>query len=180
MTDAPRLYLVAPPTIDDRLSAVLDAVPVACLRVGEATAEAARAVASSRDVPVVLDGAPGPAKRLGLDGVHLRDVGGLRDLRRSWGDGPIIGACCGLSRHDGMVAGEDGADYVCFSPAAEAVDLLAWWAEAVEVPVVAEGGLDGAAIRSVAPYADFVALGEEIWMAEDPAAQARALMRAAG
>jgi len=50
-------------------------------------------------------------------------------------------------------------------------DLFEWWAQMIEVPVVAEGGLTDDALRSLAPFADFVALGAEVWSADDPAAR---------
>ena len=76
-------------------------------------------------------------------------------------------------------AGEAGADYVAFGPVGSGallrgdcadIDLFEWWAEVIEVPVVAEGGLDAALIETLAPLADFIALGPEIWSAPDPAA----------
>ena len=38
----------------------------------------------------------------------------------------------------------------------------------IEVPVVAEGGLDTDLIRSLGPYTDFFGVGEEIWNTDDP------------
>ena len=117
--------------------------------------------------------------RLGLDGVHLRDPRPLRKLRADWGPDPIIGAFCGASRHDAMLAGEAGADYVSFGPVGDNLgageqadrDLFAWWSEMIELPVVAEGGLDVAAIEALADATDFIALGEELWSAPDPVAR---------
>jgi thiamine-phosphate pyrophosphorylase len=52
-----------------------------------------------------------------------------------------------------MAAGENGADYIAFSPVGDMGlgddiraerDLFAWWSEMIELPVVAEGGLDTA------------------------------------
>ena len=196
MTDAPQIYLVTPPEIDaafpDLLAAVLDAVPVACLRLDLATrdgdrvtraADLCREVAHARDVPLVLTEHASLVQALGLDGVHLTDPRPLRKLRAEWGEDPVIGAFCGASRHDGLVAGENGADYVAFGPVGASLgagesaarDLFAWWSEMVELPVVAEGGLDATALETLAPVCDFVALGEEIWAAEDPAARLRDL-----
>ena len=190
-TDAPQIYLISPPEIDaafrDRLAAVLDAQPVACLRLDLATqdadrvmraADACREVAHARDVPLVLADHAALVERLGVDGVHLSDARGLRKLRADWGDDPIIGAHCGASRHDGLVAGENGADYVAFGPvgatplgngARAERELFAWWSEMIELPIVAEGALDHDVVDSLRPVADFIALGEEIWRADDPA-----------
>ena len=202
MTDAPQIYLVTPPEIDagfaDRLSSVLDACPVACLRLSLATgdvervtraADACREVAHRFDVPLVVTDHAALVAPLGLDGVHLSDPRAVRALRRDWGPDPIVGAFCGASRHGGMVAGEAGADYVAFGPvgatplgtgARAEVDLFAWWSETMELPVVAEGALDAGDIAALAPVADFVALGEAVWSADDPAARLRAFAAALG
>jgi thiamine-phosphate pyrophosphorylase len=50
----------------------------------------------------------------------------------------------------------------------------------IEIPVVAQGGLTEALVRSLSPVADFIALGEEIWLADDPVAALIALARARG
>ena len=200
MTETPQIYLVTPPEIEagfpDRLAALLDAHPVACLRLELATrdedrvtraADALREVAHARDVPLVITDHAALAERLGLDGVHLTDARGLRKLRADWGPDPIIGAFCGTSRHDGMNAGEAGADYVAFGPAGATGlgtgeraerELFAWWTEMIELPVVAEGALDADTIAALAPITDFFALGEEVWRREDPVAALSALTAA--
>ena len=191
--DLPQLYLVTPPQVDstfaDRLTAVLDAYSVACLRLHLATrdedrliraADLIRGVTEPRDVALVMSDHWKLAERAGLDGVHLTD--GSRSVKKARADlGPdaIVGAFCGASRHDGMTAGEMGADYVSFGPVGGAdlgeakadADLFAWWSEMIEVPVVAEGALDEAALSHLSRATDFVALGEEIWSADDPAAR---------
>ncbi len=45
----------------------------------------------------------------------------------------------------------------------------------IEVPVVAEGGLDEATLVALAPVTDFFAIGEEIWSTPDPVAALRRL-----
>ena len=40
----------------------------------------------------------------------------------------------------------------------------------IEVPVVAEGALTPELVAELAPVADFLAIGDEIWRAEDPVA----------
>ena len=57
-------------------------------------------------------------------------------------------------------------------------DLFAWWTEMIEVPVVAEGGIDAELARSLAPVVDFFAIGEEIWRSDDPVAALSALTAA--
>ncbi len=193
--DIPQIYLISPPVIEpsrfpDLLAACLDAVPVACVRlalsstdeteVGRA-ADLVRAVCHGRDVAAVIDTHVGIAERHGLDGVHLTDhARSVGRVRKALGPDAIVGAHCGASRHDGMTAGELGADYVSFGPLSAGAlgdgrvadpELFQWWSEMIEVPVVAEGGLDAALIRALAPHTDFFALGAEIWQAGDPAAR---------
>jgi thiamine-phosphate pyrophosphorylase len=188
--EAPRLYLVTPSDdagLLERVLPVLDSREVACLRLQLATrdeerlmraADAMREAAHARDIPVVIAEHQALVERLGLDGVHLSDGRGLGKLRRGWGEDPIIGAHCGASRHDGLLAGEAGADYVSFGPAGASAlgdgtraerALFVWWSEMIEVPVVAEGALDTAAVETLAPVADFFAVGAEIWETDDPA-----------
>jgi thiamine-phosphate pyrophosphorylase len=196
--DAPQLYLIAPALIPaaelgPRLSAVLDAHPVACLRLPGAGDEAelgriadlARDIAHARDVAVVIEDHVALALRHGLDGVHLTNGSrAVRHARKELGADAIVGAFCGASRHDGMSAGEAGADYVAFGPCGPTalgtgdpveLDLFQWWSEMIEVPLVAEGALDAALVRSLWPFADFIAIGPEIWSAEDPAGALAAL-----
>jgi thiamine-phosphate pyrophosphorylase len=196
----PQIYLVTPAEFElgpfpQILAAVLDAVPVACLRLALAThdedrltraADAVRSVAHGADVATVIDTHVVLAERLGLDGVHLHGARGVRAARKALGPDAIVGAYCDQSRHDGMNAGEAGADYVAFGPVAGALgdgalagpELFAWWSEMIEVPVVAEGGMTAETVRTLAPITDFIALGDEIWRAEDPVAEARAFLAA--
>ena len=139
----------------------------------------------ARDVALVIDRHVGLVTRHGLDGVHLPDgARQLRAVRKELGADAIVGAFCGGSRHDGMIAGEAGADYVSFGPVTAAFgetavaepELFAWWSEMIEVPVVAEGGLTPEAVAALWPVTDFFGVGEEIWRAEDPVAALAALI----
>ncbi|WP_138465468.1 thiamine phosphate synthase [Poseidonocella sp. HB161398] len=206
--DRTQLYLITPPGIDletfpDRLSAVLDAVEIACLRLrlgsqdADAVARAAdavRMIAHERDVPFVVEKHLALAERLGLDGVHLEGSRNVRKARETLGEEAIVGTFCGTSRHDGMTAGEAGADYVSFGPVADTglgeeiaeTELFAWWTETIELPVVAEGALIGkgedplAKIRELAPVADFIGLGEDLWAHDDPVALLRQIEKLLG
>lgn len=191
MTEFPQTYLLTPPSFEldvfaDALKRVLDGVPVACVRLGLATrdedtiaraADGLRLLCHDRDVCLVIDDHVLLAQKLGLDGVHLAGTRGVRDARKALGIEGIVGSHCGTSRHDGMTAGEAGADYICFGPVRGAglgdgmlaeTELFEWWSQMIELPVVAEGGLDTAAIRELAPFADFFAFRDEVWGAEDP------------
>ena len=167
-----QLYLAAPPAFPPdfaaRLATVLDAAPVACLRL-PALPEAAEFLrfAQARDIAALLDGNAELAQRLGADGVHLTDGAEFAAARRLLGDQAIVGVHCGSSRHAAMLAADAGADYVAVDADLE---LVAWWAEVMVVPVVVELGDDIArAAQFAAAGADFVAIGGTLWREPDDA-----------
>ncbi|MFN6925839.1 MAG: thiamine phosphate synthase [Tabrizicola sp.] len=202
--DRPQITLITPPSFDpdsfsDRIARVLDGIEIACLRLSLGTkdedtlmraADAAREVAHARDVAVVIDNHLILAERLGLDGVHLTDgARSVRKARKELGADAIVGAFCRASKHEGMTAGEAGADYIAFGPVGETrlgdgsraeFELFEWWTEVIEVPVVAEGALTAELVARFGPVTDFFAVGEEIWGAEDPLAALKSLMAPLG
>ncbi len=197
--EQPQIYLITPPTISlsafpDQLARVLDGAEVACIRLALAgadedaiarAADACREVAHARDVALVISNHVLLAQRLGLDGVHLDDAArSVRAARKELGADAIVGSFCGASSHDGMTAGEAGADYVAFGPVGTSTlgdgtvaerDLFQWWSEMIEVPVVAEGGLTPDLIRDLTPCTDFFGIGDEVWSQDDPLAALTAL-----
>ena len=202
--ELPQIYLVTPSILDletypVQLAQILDTVDIACLRLGLSstdedeiarTADALRDVAHARDIMLVIERHALMVDRLGLDGVHLTDGGrNLRQLRKDMGNDIILGAFCNTSRHEGIGAGEAGADYVSFGPVVASTlgdgnqvdpELLSWWSEMIEVPVVVEGGLTQGVIRNLSNKVDFFAIGPEIWSTEDPLASLQALASARG
>jgi len=181
----------------DTLAACLDATPVACVRLALGTrdedhigkvADALREVTHARDVALVIDSHLQLVERLGLDGVHLTDAArSVRQVRKDLGEDAIVGTFCGNSRHDGMTAGELGADYVAFGPIGSTslggrtpaeLELFEWWSMMIEVPCVAEGALDAELIRTLAPHTDFFGIGDEIWAHDDPKAALLSLQNA--
>jgi thiamine-phosphate pyrophosphorylase len=202
--DRPQITLITPPTFDpevfsDRIARVLDGMAIACLRLSLGTkdedtlmraADAAREVAHARDVAIVIDNHLILAERLGLDGVHLTDgARTVRKARKDLGADAIVGAFCGTSRHEGMSAGEAGADYVALGPVGATAlgdgssvefDVLQWWSEVIEVPMIAEGALTAELVAKYGPVTDFFAVGEEIWGADDPLAALKALLAPLG
>ena len=202
--ERPQIILITPPAIDlevfpDRLAAVLDAVEVACLRLSLATrdedtllraGDACRLVAHDRDVAIVIENHVLLAERLGLDGVHLTDgARSVRKVRKDLGNDAIVGAFCGTTRHEGISAGEAGADYAAFGPVGDTTlgkgeragfELFEWWSQMIEVPCIAEGALTAELIGQFGPVTDFFGLGEEIWGTDDPAAALKALIAPLG
>lgn len=200
--EQPQIYLITPPEFElssfpDLLGRVLDAHEIGCVRMAMSTQDEStlsragdllRETCHARDVAIVMDSHVLLAEKLGFDGVHLTDNNkGLRKLRETYGPDFILGAHCGTSRHDGLNAGEAGADYISFGPVGETLigdgsraeaDLFKWWSEVVEVPVVAEGILDEDLIRSLSPVTDFFGIGDEIWRQEDASGALGVLIKA--
>ena len=203
-TERPQIYLITPPEFEltvfpARLAAVLDSTDVACVRLALASrdedriaraADALREITHARDVAIVIESHIQLVERHGLDGVHLLDgARTVRHARKELGSDAIIGAFCKTSRHEGMNAGEAGADYVAFGPTGTSplgdgsvvdFDTFEFWSEAIEVPVVAEGALTAELVAKFGPVTDFFGIGDEIWQAEDAPAALKALLAALG
>ena len=191
------LYLISPQDVGgafpDQLRAALDGGPVAAfqLRVKDVDphelarlAEPLQRICADHDVAFIVNDSVSLAKRLGADGVHLgQKDGDLREARAVLGPSVQIGRTCHDSRHLAMEAGEAGADYVAFGAFYETTtkpsnyrpvpQLLSWWSSLFEIPCVAIGGITPAnASPLIAAGADFVAVCQAVWGAED---QARAV-----
>lgn len=190
-----RLYLVTPELADTAafirdLGAVLQAGDIAAILLRLAAADErtlinrTKAIATAlagHDLALLLDGHPDIAARAGADGAHLTGIETLTAAIASLKPDRIAGAGGLRSRHDAMLAGEAGADYVMFGepgrhgvrPPFDAVEeRIAWWAGLFEVPCVGYAAdLDevGALARA---DADFVALGDWIWTTDGAPAAA--------
>ena len=186
-----QLYIVTPPRIAegsfaDQLALLLDTVDVAAVRLSlesldedviAASADRIRGTCHSRDVPLIIGEHFRVVRALGLDGVHLMGTKNVRAARKEIGANASIGAYCGVSRHAGMTAGEMGADYISFGPTQPTglgdedcleIETLEWWSEMIEVPSVVEGGLTPEIAEKISPFADFIALGPELWSGQEP------------
>ena len=188
-----RLYLITPALADaasfvSTLAAALDAADVAAvlLRLEDADerslidrAKTIAACVQRRDVALLIDGHPGIVTRAGADGAHLPGVAALTGAIGALKPDRIAGVGGLHSRHDAMLAGEAGADYVMFGepdrrgrrpPLPALQERLEWWAQLFEPPCIGYA----ASLDEVAPLAqagaDFVALGDWIWThAQGPA-----------
>src|SRR3984885_864268 len=181
----PRLYLVTPSLGDTAsflrdLGPVLDAGDIAAvlLRLEPADertltnrAKSIATVVQRRDVALLLDGYPSLAARAGADGAHLFGIEALTEAAASLKPDRIAGAGGLRSRHDAMLAGETGADYVMFGdpdrrghrPSFDTIEeRLKWWAELVEIPCVGYATNAGEVRPLAQAGADFVALGDWI------------------
>ena len=136
--------------------------------------ELLRPVAQARDVAFLLNDRPDLAMRSGCDGAHVgADDMDVTRARKLLGEGQL-GVSCYDSRDAAMVAGELGADYVAygafFPSATKRTDtradpeLLRWWSEMMELPVVAIGGITPENCRPlVEAGADFLAVVGAVW-----------------
>ena len=199
------LYLVTPPILDPvgfapKLDAALDAGDIACVQLWlaypsglEAAAKVLRPLVQDRDIAFTLNGDPSLAKALGCDGVHLdgADVKTVKAARKAIGEDGILGISCFASRHLGMEAAEAGADYVSFGPVydtatkglaadGDALATLTWWAEMMEVPCVAVGGITAERIPEIAATGcEFACAVSSVWSHPDGPGAGVSALRAA-
>ena len=189
-----QIYLITPPSIADvdaflpTLETALLAAPVACLQIrlkgleDSALVQAAQPIsdlAQAMGVASILNDRPDLAERIGADGVHI----GQSDMdyfssRELLGGDAIIGVTCHNSKQLAFDAASAGADYVAFgaffdtptkTPDARAeTELLQWWHEAMETPVVAIGGITPENANTVIQAgADFIAVSSGVWSHPD-------------
>jgi thiamine-phosphate pyrophosphorylase len=199
---AARLYLVTPQDpagLAERLAEALAAADVAAvlLRLPQGDERAridhAKALAptvQNKGAALLLDGHADLAARAGADGAHLGGVEALTAALPMLKPACIAGCGRLTTRHDAMLAGEAGADYVMFGepdatgrrPSLNAVaERVAWWAELFEIPCVGFAASLDELEPLAAAGADFVAVGECIFADQrgDAAAVADAAQRLA-
>ena len=189
-----RLYLISPQQVGgefpDRLKAALDGGEVAAfqLRVKDVPehelarlAEPLQRLCAEAGTAFIVNDSIALAKRLGADGVHLgQQDGDIGEARALLGPSAQIGRTCHDSRHLAMDAGEAGADYVAFgafyptttkpSRYRPAPSILSWWASLFEIPCVAIGGITPDNARPLVDAgADFIAVCQAVWAADDSA-----------
>lgn len=190
--DHPQLYLITPNHFDlstfvPVFQECLDKVDIACVRLSLSStdvddwsraADSLREITHKQDIPLIIDTHAKLVEPHGLDGVHLTDGSrSIAKVKKTLPSDAVVGSFCGTSRHDGMTAGEIGADYVCFGPTSETslsdedivgFELFEWWSQMIEIPIVAEGNLTLENIREFTPVTDFFAVCDEVWSAEMP------------
>ena len=202
MTDC-RLYLITPPVLPenfaDQLAAALDAGDVAAVQlrlkdvpddVIARAVEKLRPVVQSRDVAFILNDRPDLAVKLGCDGAHVGQTDMKVTQARKILGNLTLGVTCHNSRHLAMEAAEAGADYVAFGaffptatkepPEMAEIETLRLWAEVMEVPCVAIGGINA---ENCAPLvkagAEFLAVVSAVWSHPDgPAVGVKAMLKA--
>lgn len=203
--ERPRLYLITPPQIDDVAAfvdvfkAAIEGGDIACLQIrlkqgGEIDIAATRAVAQAvkptcnvNNIALFINDSPQLARALEADGVHLgADDMDIGEARKLVGEDVIIGATCKNSRHQALVAGEAGADYVAFgafyptktkaNTVQADVETLTWCQMFLTMPCVAIGGITIANAKPLLEAgADFLAVSSGVWNHSDGPAAAVAM-----
>ncbi len=184
-----RIYLISPPSIDinefpKKLRSALKGGDVACLQLRlknlpddevRKAAEILIPICHELNVAFIVNDNPVIAAEVGADGVHIgTDDAKYNDARKIVGDDAIVGVSCYDSKHQAMVAAEQGADYVAFGAfyptktkkplATPSIEILSWWNEIMVVPSVAIGGINpnncGTLINA---GTDFIAVVGAVW-----------------
>lgn len=203
MTADCRLYLITPPVLpadfEHTLASALDAGDIAALQLRlknvpedelQRIIDRLRPIVQSREVAFLLNDDPALAVKSGCDGAHVGQTDmPAKEARKILGD-LTLGVTCHNSRHLAMEAGEAGADYVAFGaffptttkepPEMAEIYTLRIWAEMMEIPCVAIGGINA---ENCAPLvragAEFLAVSGTVWGHQDGAAAGvQAMLRA--
>jgi len=184
-----RLYLVTPPLgeagaiADDSMASdladALNTADIAAVLVrledGDEAAllervKTLRILIQSNGAALLLHGHAGLVARAECDGAHLTGTDALKAAAPGLKPKYIAG-CGGLgTRHDAMLAGESGADYVMFGepngrrPSFDAViERVAWWTEIFQVPCVGYAANVDEVEALARAGAEFVAVDEAVW-----------------
>ncbi len=183
---APRLYLATSPLADpsavvSTLPDLLRAADVAAVLLKFAPVDERSMIQCAKTIaPIVqatgaallLDEHFELAARAGADGANISGVDALEDALATLKPDRILGVGGLNTRHDAMLAGEAGADYVLFGepdesgvrPSADAIfKRLHWWAEVFEPPCVGYAGTPEEAGLFAETGTDFIFVGDFVW-----------------
>ncbi|WP_424629210.1 thiamine phosphate synthase [Bradyrhizobium sp. SYSU BS000235] len=186
---APRLYLATLPVTDPAqllasLPDLLTAADVAAVLLRLAPSDersmiqrvkALAPAIQKAGAALLLDGHPTLVARAGADGANLTGLDAMQEAMPTLKPDRIVGIGGLSTRHDAMVAGEAGADYVLFGepdangerPSADAVfERLQWWAEVFEPPCVGFAATKEEAGLFASAGADFILISDFIWQDE--------------
>ena len=192
----PRIYL-ATPAVDDPsalvsnlpgllagadVAAVLLRLKMADQRSMISTVKTLAPVIQNAGAALLLEGHVELVARAGADGAHLSGIAALQDALPMLKPDRIAGIGALETRHDSMLAGELGADYVRFGepdaqgkrPSVDAVaERIDWWAELFEPPCIGYAASREEAYEFARTGADFVLVDNAVWA--DPRGAATAL-----
>lgn len=133
-------------------------------------------------VALLLEGHVELVARAGADGAHLSGIAALEEALPTLKPDRIAGVGGLETRHDSMLAGELGVDYVLFGeldahgkrPSVDAIaERLDWWAELFEPPCIGYAASREEAYEFARAGADFVLVDDAVWA--DPRGASAAL-----
>ena len=126
----------------------------------------------SRQCAVLLDNSPDLVRMMGADGVHISTGHGkFIETANALQPDFIVGSGNIRSRHEAMLRGEAGADYVGFgdikiSPGKAGMELAQWWHTLFEIPcALFVPETDPEKIDT--QISEFIGLGQNIWDAHN-------------
>jgi thiamine-phosphate pyrophosphorylase len=182
----PRIYL-ATPAVDDpsalvsELPGLIAGADVAAVLVRLQMADQRSMISKVKTLApaiqnagaaLLLEGHVELVARAGADGAHLSGIAVLEEALPTLKPDRIAGVGGLETRHDSMLAGELGVDYVLFGepdaqgkrPSAEAVaERLDWWAELFEPPCIGYAASRQEAYEFARAGADFVLVDVAVW-----------------
>lgn len=182
----PRIYLATPPIADPAplaagLPALFAAADVAAVLVRLAPGDDRTLITRVKALAPIIQNAGAAllvaghfelVARAGADGANLHGIPQMEEAMPTLKPDRIVGVGGLQTRHDAMLAGEAGADYVLFGeptadgerPSADAIaERLQWWAELFEPPCVGYAASLEEAGLFVTTGAEFIMLGDAIW-----------------
>jgi thiamine-phosphate pyrophosphorylase len=141
-------------------------------------------VAQAAGAAAIIAGDSRAAGRSGADGIHLRaDPHGVAEAVTKAKGRIIVGADAGKTRDQALDVGEARPDYILIGkldgdthpePHPRNLELAAWWADIIEIPaIIVAGSTVQSAVEAAATGVEFVALGQAVFGAADPAEAVR-------
>jgi len=124
-------------------------------------------ISQPRHCATLLHNSANMVASLGADGVHISSghedfIAATKLLKPNF----IVGAGNITSRHQAMLAGEAGADYICFGSikgaGSDEIDLVHWWTKLFQVPcAIFDQQSNPLEIKN--PPAEYLGLGQNLW-----------------
>ena len=139
------------------------------------------------DCALLLQDAPELVRPLGADGACMSTgdmaspATALADALETLKPDFIVGAMGLQSRHGAMLAGESGADFICFgsplaAPDPETIRMSQWWSKLFEVPATLFDPLTP--VEGLQEFdCEFLGLGANVWQAPEGPAHALCALR---
>ncbi|NJR14164.1 MAG: thiamine phosphate synthase [Phyllobacteriaceae bacterium] len=148
------------------------------------TCEALVPVAQEAGAAAIISGDSRAAGRSGADGIHLpADPHGVEEAVAKAKGKMIVGADAGKTRDQALDVGEARPDYILIGkldgdthpePHPRNIELASWWAEIIEIPaIIVAGSTVPSAAEAAATGVEFIALGQAVFGAADPAEAVR-------